>query len=320
MTHRTYESLLADIVALHEQNVIIVPQARNHDLLCNYWRMGRYIVDVEQDQQARAAYGAGVIRRLSEDLTARYQKGFSRRMLAYMRNFAVEYRQENLCAALTWNHYLVLLGVKDRKRRSALEKRAIRDGLSNNVLRRLAESKDPAQVDLDAALVPRAGRVGIYKVLDVREDGTVLLDCGFRSEMAVAAKGSAVAVGSHVRSSLAPVECGEGERYCYDGEVMEVVDGDTLWVRISLGFGMFRRERLRLRSVSAAERGSESGEAARAFVARRIHPGTAVRVLTYNWDVHGRYVADVFYGKDGKSFLNRILLEAGMAQFVDARG
>jgi len=319
MPQKNYESLLEDVAALHEENLRIALPTRNFDVLCNYWRMGRHIVDVEQDKQARARYGANVIRRLSADLTARYRKGFSRRMLEYMRSLALEYRMEALSPGLTWNHYLVLLGVEDRTRRRELEKQAIREELSNTTLRLLAESKDPSTVDLDKALVLRKGRVGIYKVLDVREDGTALLDCGFRSEMAAVVKGGAV-VGTYLSSSLAPVDCEPGERYCYDGEVMEVVDGDTVWVRISLGFGMYRRERLRLRSVGAAELGCEEGEAARAFVARRLRPGAPVRVLTYNWDVHGRYVADLFYGKGGRQFLNRILLEEGVAQFVDTRG
>lgn len=50
-----------------------------------YWKIGRDIVEYEQDGHEKAEYGSEVLSRLSQDLTNRYGKGFSRSNVVYMR-------------------------------------------------------------------------------------------------------------------------------------------------------------------------------------------------------------------------------------------
>ncbi|MCO6459547.1 MAG: hypothetical protein J5I93_29895 [Pirellulaceae bacterium] len=55
--------------------------------MATYWEIGRRIVEFEQGGEARAEYGAGLLKRLGKDLTARFGRGFSERNLRQMRAF-----------------------------------------------------------------------------------------------------------------------------------------------------------------------------------------------------------------------------------------
>jgi hypothetical protein len=56
-----------------------------------YWEIGREIVDFEQKGKARAEYGEELIKRLSEDMTEKFGKGFSEMNLRNMRRFYLEF-------------------------------------------------------------------------------------------------------------------------------------------------------------------------------------------------------------------------------------
>ena len=56
-----------------------------------YFEIGRLIVENEQQGEARAAYGKGLLKELSQKLTTRFGKGFSVDNLERMRKFYVVY-------------------------------------------------------------------------------------------------------------------------------------------------------------------------------------------------------------------------------------
>jgi hypothetical protein len=51
------------------------------------WGVGRHIVEFEQGDAARAEYGAKLLPRLAEKLTAEFGRGFDERNLFYMKQF-----------------------------------------------------------------------------------------------------------------------------------------------------------------------------------------------------------------------------------------
>lgn len=61
--------------------------AVNKSMIETYWNIGRRIVEEEQQGKDRAEYGEQIIAKLSEQLTFKYGKGFSKRYLAYFRLF-----------------------------------------------------------------------------------------------------------------------------------------------------------------------------------------------------------------------------------------
>ncbi len=104
--------------------------------------------------------------------------------------------------------------------------------------------------------------------------------------------------------------------YVYEAVVERVIDGDTLWAVIDVGFGTQVREKLRLRGIDCPELGSPEGEAAKRFVQKVLPVGAGILLKTTpSDDKYGRYVADIFYtGKDGaQAYLNNELLQKGFA-------
>ena len=101
---------------------IITAQSRiysavNTAMVQAYWEIGEqiYLACGEND---RAEYGAGLLKYLSEKLTAEFGKGFSERNLRNMRQFYQCYPIRNtVCAELSWSHYRVLMRIPDDKRR-----------------------------------------------------------------------------------------------------------------------------------------------------------------------------------------------------------
>ncbi len=81
-----YANWLGDIKTQIHEAQQRASQALNLELVTLYWRIGRAILD-QQDQQG---WGAKVIDRLAHDLRANFPKmrGFSRTNLMYMRAFA----------------------------------------------------------------------------------------------------------------------------------------------------------------------------------------------------------------------------------------
>lgn len=80
-----YNHLVRDIENLLEQGRKQTLQSVNNILVMTYWQIGRYIVRYQQSGKERANYGARLIDKLSEDLTNRLGRGFSRDNLENMR-------------------------------------------------------------------------------------------------------------------------------------------------------------------------------------------------------------------------------------------
>lgn len=88
--------------------------AVNFSMVQAYWNIGRIVVEHEQTGSFRAEYGKGVLRRLSEELTREFGKGFDERNLRNMRAFYITYPNWNAVRSeLTWTHYRALLRVED---------------------------------------------------------------------------------------------------------------------------------------------------------------------------------------------------------------
>lgn len=137
-----------------------------------------------------------------------------------------------------------------------------------------------------------------------------------------------------LKSGKATLERGGDPLYTYKAIVEKVVDGDTLAVRIDLGFNVWVSQRIRFRGINTAELakdGIKTGKApdradqAKNFVEGRLKDIEFVVIKTYKTDIYGRYVADLFYHPTIKRkeevykegfFLNVQLLTEGLADVV----
>ncbi len=114
--------------------------------------------------------------------------------------------------------------------------------------------------------------------------------------------------------------------YQYKATVVRVVDGDTLWVDVDLGFYLRQVMNLRLKGLDTPEiRGLErpQGLQVKQFVEQTLAGCPAVVIHTYKLGKYGRYIADLWYlpGNDDPQeivanglCLNQVLLDRGMAR------
>ena len=86
-----------------------------------YWKIGRRIVEEEQNGKERAEYGKEILKNLSKELTEEFGKGYSYRTLREIRQFYLMFsdfeKWRTVSAKLTWSHFQKVLRVSDEKAR-----------------------------------------------------------------------------------------------------------------------------------------------------------------------------------------------------------
>ncbi len=138
---KEYQKLIRNIA-----NVLAVSRQRaakavNAELLKAYWRIGKYVVEYEQDGSRRAQYGEKMLRSLARDLTRECGKGFSYSNLKNMRLLYVRYpKSQTLSGQLGWSHYVDLLSISDALERGFYEKQCIAEKWSVRELKRQKDS------------------------------------------------------------------------------------------------------------------------------------------------------------------------------------
>jgi endonuclease YncB( thermonuclease family) len=94
----------------------------------------------------------------------------------------------------------------------------------------------------------------------------------------------------------------------YKGVVDQVHDGDTVYVKLDLGFDITVYARCRIYGINAPELSTPEGKAARDFAQALLPVGTAVSVMSYGWDKYGgRIDADIQFGSPLQDFALEML-------------
>ena len=146
----------------------------------------------------------------------------------------------------------------------------------------------------------------------------MLIDLGFNVKRQLPHHGIHPAIGGYITKAsskkFTPVTIQPGERYCYNGTLLHVIDGDTVKMRLTLHFDTFIDISLRLRGVDAMEIDTKEGQKAKRALERMLKNQTHITVYTYSHDRYGRYIADIVT-KDG-AYINKQLIEKGHARFL----
>ena len=132
-----------------------VYSAANFAMVEAYWNIGKSIVE-QQGGEARAEYGAQLIKALSKQMTADFGKGFTISNLKYMRQFYLTFPNGHaLRGELSWTHYRLLMKVENEKARqfyleecakSAWSTRQLERQINSFFYERLLSSRDKAGV------------------------------------------------------------------------------------------------------------------------------------------------------------------------------
>lgn len=129
----------------------------NHLMVQTYFELGKRIVEKEQEGKEEAGYGEYLIKSLSQELTAEFGRGYSKRNLELIRKFYLTYKiaKSPISQSLTWTHYLHLMRIENETERSFYEVETVKNNwsvrelsrqINSSLFERLAQSKDKQQV------------------------------------------------------------------------------------------------------------------------------------------------------------------------------
>ncbi len=129
MANELNMQIINDISHILRQAQANAYRSINQAMVQAYWLVGKRIVDEEQQGEAKAAYGKGVIKSLSAALQAEFGKGFSERNIENMRAFYLHYPIPQTVSAelqtpdfqLSWSHYQMLLRIVNKEERAFYE-------------------------------------------------------------------------------------------------------------------------------------------------------------------------------------------------------
>lgn len=128
----TYNKVRSSVITAQSH----IYTAANTAMVQAYWEIGEqiYLACGEND---RAEYGTGLLKYLSEKLTAEFRKGFTIANLKNMRQFYRAYQNRyTLCSELSWSHYRILMRISDNKRREWYTEECAKSGWSVRQLER----------------------------------------------------------------------------------------------------------------------------------------------------------------------------------------
>ncbi len=328
----SYHTLLSQV-----RKTLIEGQARiEAERVKTYWETGRLIHNDILKNKDRSEYGAEIFRRLSKDLNVH------QRLLERCVQFSKVYPRLPITARgpqFSWSHYRRLISIPDTKERLLLEKQTVNKGwtaeelsLRIKVDKRMTYGSVSHQREsipqrerlrtLGELLTPLRGELFTYQVVERPTVGGVselLIDLGFGVFRQIPPKYShPLKKGDFVGLNFKKKKAGEAgpkDLFTYRAVVEKVIDGDTIKVRMDLGYGDSCRQVLRLRDLDCPEIDTKEGSEAKTFVQSYVKEAEVIVVRSSKSDKYDRYLADIFVPQSGGEdlYLNNLLLETGRA-------
>ena len=106
----------ADISTVLQEGRTKAYAAVNFAMVETYWKMGRMIVEQEQQGNAHAKYGEYLLVNLSRHLNQIFGKGFSYANLRNFRQFYLTFPDKEicytLCSKLSWSHIRLIMRIE----------------------------------------------------------------------------------------------------------------------------------------------------------------------------------------------------------------
>ncbi len=88
--------------------------------------------------------------------------------------------------------------------------------------------------------------------------------------------------------------------YIYKATILKIVDGDTLDLDIDLGFGIHRKQRVRLEGIDAPELkdsnklAKEAAKESKKFLESLLPVGLQVQLVSTSYDKYGRVLGKIW--------------------------
>jgi len=128
-------------------NILNIARAKTYSVVNTimvetYWKIGKRVVEEEQNGKNRAEYGEQLIENLSIYLTDNFGKGFSEANLKNMRQFYITFPKfaRQCLANLSWTNICIIMRIENKEERDYYLKEASLQNWSSRVLERNIKS------------------------------------------------------------------------------------------------------------------------------------------------------------------------------------
>ncbi len=111
-----YSQLLKDIKSILQQGLSKAYKAVDNLKVQTYWQIGERVVREELEHKERADYGQRVVEHLATDLQMSRSAMFS--IVAFYKTYPIV---QTLSGQLSWSHYLELITIQDKEKRTFYE-------------------------------------------------------------------------------------------------------------------------------------------------------------------------------------------------------
>ena len=313
---RTSLASFETLVRRVKETILLGRERVRKEMVETYWQTGRYIHGHILHHQARADYGEKLIPRLATRVEMSVRS--LQEILRFYRKFPRITRSR---AQLAWSLFRKLTSIPDESLRHEFAKRALEENWTSDKLQakirtELRPDSEPggkstsAGPDTSPLVEPKLGLLYTYRLVTTPAEPEVLkIDQGFHKYTTAFEARAKLKAGDIVESqkrksggfAAVPSKKGEKGLFTYRALVERVVDADTLFVEIDLGFGDTLRDYLRLRGINAPELSTEAGRKARDFVRSLVKNLPFILLTSTRSDKYHRYLADVFLPR--KTFL-----------------
>jgi endonuclease YncB( thermonuclease family) len=277
------------------------------------WQIGQ-LIDGHLKKNNRAGYGEKLFAQLEQDIS------ISQRVLYKMRSFYQSYpklpKDDN---KLNWSHYQLLSNIKEKDKRKYFESLAQQQNLDVRTLEYEIKNSEPQDKKSAAEktkknskkvttkpekvvltkLRPERGKLFSYPILKLSAEQKNYIDLGFKIFREAEGKlpqDAKIVDATKVEDGYIYKKSSNNARKLntYLAQLERVVDGDTIHVLIDLGFKTKHSEILRLAKINAPEISTVEGKRSSDFLKRTLENIPFLIIRTFQTDIYGRYIADVF--------------------------
>ena len=324
-----YNTLLNKIKQEISEGLSRAQKAFDREKVITYWKIGQSIHKHFLENKIQADFGKRIFKNLSKDLN------IGESVLYQVTQFYKAYPKFEQNLNLKWSHYRILTSVKDEEKRIQLEERIALENLSARNLEILArddeieednddDKDEPDQPDKPdnppaVVVVPSIPKLRLYKgklytygIYKPKFSKNYFIDLGFyisqESEITAAKTYFIESIKTESKYDLKFVNISKKDIYTYKAYVLSVIDGDTLWLNIDLGFKTSIYHKTRLRGIAVSELPTKSGQKALQYIKTVLKGIPFVVVKSHGRDKFDRFLMDVFY-KAGEQDPQKVLAE-----------
>ena len=339
ISNNSYSNLVSKLKKEMTKGLLQAQRAYDKEKIITYWNIGKMIHNHFLKNKVQADFGKQIYKNLSTDLN------ITETLLYQMTAFYKTYPVLKASNTLKWSHYRLLAYVKDNKLRKELEQKVSTDKLSNRNLAVLVKdfrtwfppSEKKAQIKGSTKLKTTRGKLYHYQMFKTRFSKNYLIDCGFNifretdfSRFPASSSGGSAFGGKSIFAesiksketySYKPSNVKKQYMYAYIAHIDKIIDGDTIWFQIDLGFNTWTRQNLRFMGIEAEALGTKEGKNAFEYVKAVLKGLPFVIIKSYWKGKFGRYLTDIYYlpNEDDPQvvmekgyFLNQEMLDKGL--------